>query len=383
MTGYDTNHSGHLAVARDVLSPRVVRQLLAIFAFFLAVAAVGSPALAGEPDEIETRAAQIGRLESERARLSTEKQKLARLHEERAAEIQELKAQRPSWNRDRRLEKLLREDQELATALGRKQHEIRTLDDRIAAERRALVEAIDRALAGGEVAEPRRGRLQRLRADALAKLPRVTKKLRLPDDRIDPLDDPEDLEAKAAELRRSEDEIRAEELRLERRAQRYRLQAKLTRSRQRSEEHDVFREDGPRRRTTGHVKVAGDAENQGPTAGVPGSGADGAGGAAPPASDGGFGTPTEEGDSSVAEPATDRGVDLTVVYGDIVEPGTLVELRRAERSGDPEAKARAVERARADLRARAERLRQKRLEMERRARELRQVGPRTVPQTHP
>jgi hypothetical protein len=63
-----------------------------------------------------------------------------------------------------------------------------------------------------------------------------------------------------------------------------------------------------------------------------------------------------------------------IVYADVVDPGTLAELQRAERSGDPESKARAAARARADLKARADRLRAKRLQMEQRAKQLRERG---------
>ena len=71
---------------------------------------------------------------------------------------------------------------------------------------------------------------------------------------------------------------------------------------------------------------------------------------------------------------SELGEDASAVYADVVDPGTLVELQRAERSGDPENKAKAAERALRDVRTRADRLRAKRLEMEKRARQLREQG---------
>jgi hypothetical protein len=89
---------------------------------------------------------------------------------------------------------------------------------------------------------------------------------------------------------------------------------------------------------------------------------------------GGGGTQTPGGaTNSPGSPAISPSVavDPTVVLADVVGSTTLAELQRAEVSGDPEARARAAERAQKDLAARLARVHERRLEMERRARELR------------
>ena len=52
-----------------------------------------------------------------------------------------------SWNRDRRLDRLLGEDRELAKTLSAKQRRLRELDTALQAERHNLMSTIDRELA--------------------------------------------------------------------------------------------------------------------------------------------------------------------------------------------------------------------------------------------
>ena len=60
-----------------------------------------------------------------------------------------------------------------------------------------------------------------------------------------------------------------------------------------------------------------------------------------------------------------------MVLADVVDTSTLDALRAADRSSNPAIKARAAERASAQVRARLERLRAQRARVQERARELR------------
>lgn len=337
-----------------------MRQVLLVLALLVAFAP--RVAVAAEADD---RAASIVRLEKQRAQVDAQRRELERQYDAKLAEIAKLKQQkRRSWNAEKKLKQLLAEAAEFSTALEKRDASIRGLDRQLAAERKALVAAVERELrADPPPPEARRAQLVKWRADAQARL--GNRRVRVTDERIDPLDDPEDLEEKARRLADAEAELRAEEQRLARRAGYYRKQAKLKKARTRADE-DPFGDDQPRR--------------QGRGSGARQQGTGGAAETADPSPMGGIPAAQEDSDFTGQPPPAgvdgggdpDVGGDPAVVYADVVEPETLDELKRAERSGDPEERARAAERARQDIGRRAEEIRKKRLEMERRARELRQ-----------
>lgn len=343
-----------------------MKSILAALALLAALVVAPRPAVAGE---VEDRAARLKALESQRVQIDAERQKLERQFAAMTAEVKRLKAQRPSWNQERKLKQRLADSQEMARALDARQDAARALDRRIVDERKALVAAIDRELRAAR--DPARAQLARLRAEHAARLPRPARKLRTVDVGIDPLDDPEDLELKAGELAQNEAQIESEMARLDNSIRYYRRMAKLEKSRQRSTEIDVFRDDQPRRRTGSSEPVVATAEGR----------TDGVSPASPPATggptdDGDYADPGESGSlNGGAEPVVSdvTTVELSTVYSEVVEAGTLDELRRAERSRDPAAQARAAARARADLAKRAAELRKRRLEMEQRARLLRET----------
>lgn len=343
------NDSAELTVARGVLNIRTVRLSLVIV---VVLALLGGTAVAGE---VEDRVAKISKLGERRAKADADRKDVEQRYQQKTKEIEKLKGQRSSWARDDKLKKRLGEARDMASALDKTSADIRAIDTSLRAERTALVKAIDAELAGSP-SEARKAKLAKLRGETVARLPR---KLRVADEDIDPLDDPEDLDDKARALAESEKDLRDEEQRLERRVKYYRKQARLARARSRAEE-DPFGDDQPRRKKGGgRTQTTGNGDDMGATDMDP---------AAPPPApedtDDGF-TAGETGRDDVT------GGDPAVEYEDVVEPETVDELRRAEKSGDPETRAKAAERAKKDIAARAERLKKKRLEIERRARELR------------
>lgn len=344
-----------MAVAHQVLGRPSVRSFLLILVIGALVAFVAFQSIASAA-EVDDRAARIAKLTDRRVKLDTGRRDLETKFQAKTKEIEKLKGQRSSWNRDDKLKKRLGEARDMSAALDRVAADARAVDAQLRVERAALVSAADKELAATPPpAEARRAKLTRARAEAAAKL--GGKKVRVADEDVDPLDDPEDLDDKARALAQSETQLRSEEQRLGRRADYYRKQAKLAKAKSRAEE-DPFNDDQPRRKTGKGDNARQAAGDDDPGVGQPAPPND------PTADDaeGGF----------TAEPqAEELGTDPSVVYEDVVDPSTLEELRRAERSGDPESRARAAERARKDLAARADRLRKKRLDIEKRARELR------------
>ncbi len=335
----------------------LVKLLLALVLSF--VAQLG----AARANDVVDRGARVTHLEREVARLGAERQELARIHDEKAAGIAALKAQRASWARDRKLQTLLAESKDMASRLDRKDAELRGLAGVLLIERRALIAAIDRELA----AQPpppadRVATLERRRGQLVAAVSGPP--LHVPAWTIEPDDDAEDLRFKAAALAQSERALLAEEARLDARVAYFRNQAKLARSRLRADEQDIFADEEPRRGGGGTQEARGDDDQ----ADTPATGNH-----SPPTGPPEFENPPPVGPVPLTPDG--RGVDLaadpSVILVDIVAAGTLDELRRAERSGDPESMARAAERASQEVEARAARVRALRLEMERRAAQLR------------
>jgi hypothetical protein len=235
-----------------------------------------------------------------------------------------------------------------ARALQEIDRRVRALDGELDRERRALVAAIDRELAAGS--EPgRRGKLVAARRDAARAL-HHDKKIVLPDDTIDPLADPEELEDQAALIAQSEKDLAREIQLLTERASRYRHMEKLRQQRARAAEAGRW-DDSRSRRPSGR---SGDRQTGG--AGT----LEDADGDAPPA--------------SVDDPGFNAGVDYsdpTVVLVEVVDTDTLDALRSAQSSTDLTVKAKAAERASREVQGQLERLRRQRLLIEKRAAELR------------
>lgn len=314
-----------------------------------APASAAAPA-AGLARATDRAVARVTDLERERAAALADKARLELAYERQLQEIDRLKQGRASWRRDRLLRDQLSASHQTASALAAVDRRIRELDTTLRAERQRLVEAIDRELAAGPGSE-RRQALARRRRGAERHLRRDVKKIVLPDERIDPLADPEELEHQAALLRESEAELAAELERMGRQTERYRYMATLSAKRERAVELGRLDDDRPRR-TTGRAGA-------GPASDAVGAPAPGA----------------PEGDPEPPSEGRGPGDDLTggldVVLADVVDTPTLDALRAADRSSNPAVKARAVERASKQVRARLERLRAQRARIQDRARALR------------
>lgn len=336
-------------------------------------------AQATEAGEVDARRQAIQRLEGERAQAETQRRELEQKWRGQLLEVEEVARQRSSWNRDQKLKQKKTEAAKLATALEDRGRALRALDGRLAAQRRALLVAIDQELKS-DPDERRRSWLESTRSALRANLGQ--RRLHVPrvEEEIDPLDDPEDLDEKARILGENETQLLAEEQRLSRRAKHFRRLAKLEKARTRAEE-DPFGDDGPRRQSKGRTAAAGDPGTRNTTVDSEAGGRH-ADEQAPPEgasftddADPTPATPLGAFDGSqpktpvVSEPEPNG--DPSFIYADVVEPETIDALKRAERSGSPDERAKASERAAQDVRAQVERLRRKRLEMERRSRELR------------
>ncbi len=289
--------------------------------------------------------------EQDRTRLVAARATLARRYQAELAEIDKLKRQKASWRRDRQLRSRLAASLETAQALAKASTELTVLDGKLYKHRKALIVAVDRELAAGKSTRTRelnRARVAAARAIAPAK---KAKKIVIPDDEIDPLADPDELDAQARALRDSEAELARQIASLDRQAARFRKQAELRKQHDRADELAARDGEQPRRGGGGGNGARGDNEASGDSPA--------------PQTDDGLG---EAGDP--ADGAAGFEGDPAVVLSDVVDADTVDALRKAERSSDPAAKATAAERARAKVQQRLDALKQRRQEIEQRAREL-------------
>ncbi len=347
----------------------MIRGLRLVLLVLVALGSLALPATA-RANEVDDRIARADKLQIDRTKLDADRHALDKTYQDKTAQVTSLKATPPSWSRDRKLQALLAESKDMASTLDQDDERLHVLDSAIAAEDQALLAAIAVELATSPSPE-RTVVLTHKRAEIAARQA-ATRRLKIADESITPTDDALDLDYKAGALAESEAQLAAEEQALGDRATHYHKLALLTQSRARADQHDVFRDEDPRlgdHHTSG--ASAGPSTPAGSVNGPPPSNT--IGGTAP----GTTGTPTQGGGTPTATggshdtPSVGTAVDPSVVLADVVGSTTLDELRRAELSGDPEALARAAERAQKDLAARAARVRDRRLEMERRAREMR------------
>ena len=287
------------------------------------------------------------------------------------SEIDTLKRGRASWRRDRLLQGSLRASNDTAAALRQAEARVRSLEGQLDERRKRWLSAVERELAVAP-SPPRVRVLTRHREVLLGHLRPDAKKIVLPDERIDPLADPEDLEHQAALLRESEAELAKELGRLERRVNRYRHMAALSLQRTRADQLGRLDDDQPRRRAGGrraNAPLPADDVSGGQ------DGSDGRDSAPPPPSPsepgGGPGAPETPGDGLEGAGPPDDADMFDIILADVVDSPTIDALRAAERSNNPAFKASAVERASEQVRSRLERLRARRRQIQQRARDLR------------
>lgn len=314
-------------------------------------------------DAGEVAIAHRGTLQAEARVRSTErslaearaaKAKLARIYEAQLQEIDRLKQRKASWRRDRMLRAQMAQSLETSRDLTSLDKLVRALEARLTRQRKTLLAAIDDELAAGPAGDRVRT-LRTTRRQLVAQLRGGSKRIVIPDVRIDQLADPEELDYQVAAIRQTEAELADEIAELEARGERYDRMAQLQEKRSRADEIDRTDDDRPRR-STGRV---GSGRDEGPAAGGDAADPQGEDSGAPPQDDfngnpGGFES------------------DPTVVLADVVDSGTIDALRQAERSSDPKVKARAARRALEQVKAEKKRLERARKQIEKRARELRE-----------
>ena len=315
------------------------------------VAAV--PPSAGATDRA---AADTARLERARVQKLSEKRMLERAYEAQLRELDRLKRSRASWNRDRQIRSRKAESQSTAARLSRADSELRTIDELLRRQRRALLAAIDREAATAP-SLARRGALDRMRAQVTAALKPRVRKILVPDDTLDEMADPEELTEQIALIQQAEAELRREREALRQREDRYVRMARLRQQRERATQMGELEEDVGRR--------TGRAESRGPAAaggqddrGESDPSSDYSGGGA---EDGGSGSSAGDGDSLGTGGSGGVGEDggfeqSSILLTDVVDSGTIDALRRAGRSSSPGRRAEAAERARKQVEARLQRL---------------------------
>jgi hypothetical protein len=327
------------------------------------VAQAVSPAVA-----TDRALAAVDRDQRERAQVLAQRAALTAGYERQLAEVDRLKRQKASWRRDRQLRDAMASSLETAKKLQAIAARLRDLEARLVRDQRALLGAIDTELAGVGTS-PRRDRLIAARATARAGLGQRPHKIVLPDDALDPLADPEELEQQAAALRDSEAELAHQVDSLARQVARFRRIGDLRQQHERAGVLALRDDEGPRRiqsqrRGSAGLDDSADGENSPPP--PPPS---------PPPTDSPPDDPSPSDPGTGGDPGGPRGPDLggdaAFVLSEIVDAPTLDALRRAERSTDPKAKAAAAEQARARVAERLRVLRERRAAIERRARELR------------
>ena len=305
---------------------------------------------------------QLASASRERDKARANKAALARQYQTQLAEIDKLKKQRRSWRRDRLIRDRMGSSHATAEKLAAWDRALRQREEKVRSARRAVVAAIDRELAANPDAT-RRASLARWRADARRGLRRNARKIVLPDDRIDPLADPEELDYQAELLRQSEAQLARELAKLDAQAQRYSRMASLQKTRRRAVELGRFDDDRPRR-----------------SAGAPTGGRestpDAADGAADPSPAPLPNAPPGETPPTNDDGLTDGGIGsddpmFDVVLADVVDASTVDALRAAGHSSNPAVKAKAAERAHEQVKQRLERLRKQRKAMQKRAGSLR------------
>jgi hypothetical protein len=295
---------------------------------------------------VERAAAAVVKAEAVRAQLVGQRAKLVRRYDGELAEIDKLKRQKASWRRDRALRAKLAATNETARALAALAKKLERAEADVVRARAAGVVVVDQALI--TATGPARTDLERKRR-AWAPPPPPPLKIIIPDEALDPLADPEELDQQAAELRDAEGELGREIARLDAQAARYDKMAELRRQHDRAAELAVRDESDPRRIGT---------QARGGTLETAGASNDGLG-PAPPGETDGFSEPAPE------------SRDFATALSEVVDPSTVDALRRAERSSDPTARAAAARRAREAVNQRLATMRKKRAAIETRARELR------------
>lgn len=345
-----------MAVAASALS------LLAPWASLGQAAPAPRAAPSSASESLPARLAELGQLFVSLGQAEASRTELLKRLDRYRKSIRDTQRQSPGPSRDFKLRRLLSDSQALAK-------EISALDQKIARERAALhrtrqalaklLESLkeeDRARVRRELERTRRSEGSRSRPRQVLKVAKPT---------IHPLDGPREIEEKADALRDSEDKIRKQikEIEdilsaLERRRRLRAISSGLDRY------TGIFNEDSSSRRVVRirPTRTSADSATGSPT---------------PDPSREGDLNPPESFAGVVDDPQVGEGTrtavsgTYAVVLRELLTAETINALRQAGRSGDPEERRRALERARAELRRTATELQRKSQTFRQRARQLR------------
>jgi len=272
--------------------------------------------------------------------------------------VDRLKQQRASWRRDRELSAALAKAQEIAAQLATTDANLTKANAQLTTARRALIAAIEAelgALPPGPASASRVSALVKWKAQLAPAAPKKNlQKIVIPDLEIDPLADPEELDAQAQDLLRAEQELQRQAVGLDKQARELDETAKMRKQHERATALALRDDDQPSRvarSENGRTSDSASPEATGGAGNDTGSPAPGDG------SGGGFG-----GSQVPTDPAALQ--DVGVVLSNVVDATTIETLQRASRSGDPSQRAQAAKKAHDAVALRIEQLRKKRLEVQ-------------------
>lgn len=303
------------------------------------------------------------------AELGAQRVQLRRQYDDQLNAIDRLKKQKPSWRRDRELNKAQADANDTAKRLTALDNQVKLAQQDVAKAHSAVVVAIDAELAAG-ASGPRAQQLGKLRGQLAPATP-APKKIVIPDAEIDPLADPDELARQAQAISDVERQLEAQRKGLDQQEQDLRHLAEVRSAHERAGELAMRDDDQPHRgaqRSTSNGETAlsptaGGAAGGGAGSGA-GSGADTSGGGGGTTSGNDFGGGKLVGGSTFESSAA-------VALGEVIDKSTIEGMLRASRSGDPKQRAEAARMAREAVAKRLDQLRKKRAMIEARAKQLR------------
>jgi hypothetical protein len=323
------------------------------------VAAVSTAAWADPSATNKAQAAEVA-AEQRVAQLTAQRAQLNARYQEELAAIDRLKKSKASWRRDRELNTAQADAKDTGDKLAALDNQLAVAQKTVTAARGAVLQAIDVELP--TATGPRAQQLARLRAQLAP--PKVVKKIVIPDARIDPLADADELEQQARALEDSEDALARQVKELDAQAAELTHVAEIRKQHERAGDLAMREDDQPHRNAQSSASK-GLADSQQ----VPSSGA-------PPPQQGGTSNGGGGGDShtGAGEFSGDRGgfeTEASTVLIEVVDRATIEGLMRASRSGDPAQRALAAKQARDAVAARLAQLKKQRAAIEARAKALR------------
>jgi hypothetical protein len=317
------------------------------FVLTLMVVSVGAHAQSGQQTSATIRAeTAASAAERQVVQLTSRRAELKQRYEDEVADIDRLKKQRASWRRDRDLRENLSTSLETSKQLDNATREVELAQRTLAAARRAYLAAIDAELKASP-SQQRKEHLERARALLTAQLKDAPHRILIPDLRIDPLADPEELLQHANELRASEEELLLQVDELAAQAVELERIALLRKQHDRQGALVARYDDQPQRNTTRSEGSPGD----------PGIAAGGDRTLVP-----------NTGDSA---PSSFENYVPTVL-SDVIDASTINNFTAAQLSGDPAQRAQAARKAHDAVALRLDQVRRKRMEIEARAKRLTQ-----------